>query len=158
MAQNGVISIGQWGVFSHKKGTMWYSHLASQKEGVVTTSIFSNHKTYYGPHYKPQYRTKCCVIRENNITAPITNPIKDTLVSLRIDFNANGSVRRRTSVDLNLFHWPMGKNFGNHNGVCGYMLRQQQYSSRILIEMSIMVIAFFYVLWKPFLYIGFQKT
>ena len=31
-AQNGLISIGQWGV-------------AAQKEGVVTAIIFSNHKT-----------------------------------------------------------------------------------------------------------------
>ena len=37
--QNGVISIGQWGMFNQ-------SHLATQKEGVVTTIIFSNHKTY----------------------------------------------------------------------------------------------------------------
>ena len=41
----------------------------------------------------------------------ITNPIKDTLVALWINFNANGSVKWRTSVYLNLFHWPMGKNF-----------------------------------------------
>ena len=44
-AQNGVISIGQWGVFNHEKGTIWQSHLAAQKEGVVTAIIFSNHKT-----------------------------------------------------------------------------------------------------------------
>ena len=55
---------------------------------------------HYGPHYKPHYRTQGCVIRENNITAPITNPIKDTLVPLRTNFNANGSVRWRTSVLL----------------------------------------------------------
>ena len=41
---------------------------------------------------------------------PIKDPIKDTLVPLRTNFNANGSVRWRTSVYLNLFHWPMGKN------------------------------------------------
>ena len=57
---------------------------------------------HYGPHYEPHYRTQGCVIRENNITAPITNPIKDT-------FNANGFVRWRTSVYSNLFHWPLGK-------------------------------------------------
>jgi hypothetical protein len=45
-ARNGVISIGQWGVFNNKKGAIWQSHLAAQKEGVVTTIIFSNHKTY----------------------------------------------------------------------------------------------------------------
>ena len=45
-ARNGVISIGQWGVFKHEKGAIWQSHLAAQKEGVVTTIIFSNHKTY----------------------------------------------------------------------------------------------------------------
>ena len=28
---------------------------------------------------------------------------------LRTNFNDNGSVRWRTSVYLNLFHWPMGK-------------------------------------------------
>ena len=41
---------------------------------------------HYGPHYEPHYRTQGCVIRENNITAPIMNlikdPIKDTLVPL----------------------------------------------------------------------------
>ena len=41
---------------------------------------------------------------------PINDPVKDTLVSLRTNFNANGSVRWRTSLYLNLFHWPMGKN------------------------------------------------
>ena len=56
------------------------------------------------------------MIRENNITAPITNPIKDTLVPLRTNFNANGSVRWRTSVYLNLFHWPMGENSVNRKG------------------------------------------
>ena len=64
------------------------------------------------------------MIRENNIKAPIKNsikdPIKDTLVPLRTNFNANGSVRWRTSVYLNLFHGQMGKNFGNH-GVCRYV-------------------------------------
>ena len=45
-AQNGVISIGQWGVFNHEKGAIWQSYFAVQKEGVVTTIIFSNHKTY----------------------------------------------------------------------------------------------------------------
>ena len=43
-ARNGVISIGQWGVFNHEKGAI-QSHLAAQKEGVVTAIIFSNHKT-----------------------------------------------------------------------------------------------------------------
>jgi hypothetical protein len=76
---------------------------------------------HYGPHYKPHYRTQGCVVRENNITAPITNTIKDTLVPLRTTFNANGSVRWRTSVYLNMFHWPMGKNSGNRNGVCRYV-------------------------------------
>ena len=75
-------------------------------------------------HYGPHYRTQGCVIRENNITAFITNPIKepikDTLVPLRTNFNANGSVRWRTSVNLNLFHWPMGKYSGNHNVVYSY--------------------------------------
>ena len=44
-AQNGVISIGQWGVFNHEKDAICQSHLAAQKEGVVTAIIFSNHKT-----------------------------------------------------------------------------------------------------------------
>ena len=44
--QNGVISIGQWGVFNHEKGAIWQSHSAAQKEGVVNTTIFSNDKTY----------------------------------------------------------------------------------------------------------------
>ena len=39
----------------------------------------------------------------------IKDPIKDTLVPLRTNFNANGSVRWRTSVYLNLFHWLTGK-------------------------------------------------
>jgi hypothetical protein len=45
-AQNGVIYIWQWVVFNHKKGAIWQSHLAAQKNGVVATIIFSNHKTY----------------------------------------------------------------------------------------------------------------
>ena len=53
---------------------------------------------HYGPHYEPHYRTQGCVIRENKITAPIVNPIKDTLVPLLTNLNANGSVRWRTSV------------------------------------------------------------
>ena len=85
---------------------------------------------HQGPHYEPHYRTQGCVIRENNITAPIKNsikdPIKDTLVPLRTNFNANGSVRWRTYVYLNLFRWPMGKNSGNGNGVCRYV-RAMQY-------------------------------
>ena len=36
----------KWGVFNHEKGAIWQSHLATQKEGVVTTIIFSNHKSY----------------------------------------------------------------------------------------------------------------
>ena len=61
------------------------------------------------------------MIRENNITALITNPFKDTLVPLRTNFNANGFVRWRTSVYLNLFRWPMGKNSGNRIGLCRYV-------------------------------------
>ena len=52
-ARNGVISIGQWGVFNHEKGVIWQSHLAAQKEGVVTTIIFSNHKPYSVRLIKP---------------------------------------------------------------------------------------------------------
>ena len=55
------------------------------------------------------------------IKDPIKGPSKDTLVPLRTNFNANGSVRWRTSLYLNLFHWPMGKNSGNGNGVCRYV-------------------------------------
>ena len=76
-------------------------------------------------HYGPHYKTQGFVIRENNITAPvmspIKDPIKDTLVPLRANFNANRSVRWRTSVYFNLFHWPVGKNSGNRNGVCKYV-------------------------------------
>ena len=61
------------------------------------------------------------MISENNITTPIKDSIKDTLVPLRTNFNANGSVRWRTSFYLNLFHCPMGKNSGNRNGVCRYV-------------------------------------
>ena len=52
---------------------------------------------------------------------PIKDPVKDTLVPLRTNLNANGSVRWRTSLYLNVFHWPMGKNSGNGNGVCRYV-------------------------------------
>ena len=52
---------------------------------------------------------------------PIKDPIKDALVPLRTNFNANGSVRWHTFVYLNLFHWPIGKNYGNCNGVCRYV-------------------------------------
>ena len=45
-AQNGVISIGQWSMFSHEKGVIFEPNLAAQKVGVVTTIIFSNHKIY----------------------------------------------------------------------------------------------------------------
>ena len=62
------------GVFNQEKGAIWQSHLAAQKEGVVPTIIFSNHKTsimdpitnpitehkvvwlekkHYSPHYEP---------------------------------------------------------------------------------------------------------
>ena len=34
-------------LFNHEKGAIWQSHLAAQKEGVVTAIIFSNHKTSY---------------------------------------------------------------------------------------------------------------
>ena len=64
------------------------------------------------------------MIRENNydpITNPIKDPIKDTLVPLRNNFIANGSLRWRTSVCLNMLHWQMGKNSGNLNGVCRYV-------------------------------------
>ena len=43
--KRGSISIGQWDVFNHEKGAIWQSHLAAQKEGVVTAIIFSNHET-----------------------------------------------------------------------------------------------------------------
>ena len=76
-------------------------------------------------HYGPHFEIQGCVIRENNITAPVKNPIKDpfkdTLVPLRTNFNANVSVRVRTSHYLNLFNWPMRKNSGNGNGVCRYV-------------------------------------
>ena len=52
---------------------------------------------------------------------PIKDPVKDTLVPLQTNFNANWSVRWRTSLYFNLFHWPMGKNSGNGNGVCRYI-------------------------------------
>ena len=51
----------------------------------------------------------------------VKDPVKDTLVPLRTNFNAHGSVRWRTSLYLNLFHWPMAKNSGNGNGVCRYV-------------------------------------
>ena len=49
---------------------------------------------HYWRKYEPHYRIQGCVIRENNITAPFTNPIKDpiknTLVPLWTNFNVNG--------------------------------------------------------------------
>ena len=75
---------------------------------------------YYGPNYKPHDRIQDCVIRENTIMNPIKDPIKDTLVPLQTNIEVNWSVRWRTSVYLNLFHWPMGKNSGNRNGICRY--------------------------------------
>ena len=76
---NWVISIGQWGMINHEKGAIWQSHLAAQKKrellqplsSLITKNIkldLSN--LHYGPHYE----TQGCVIRENNITAPVTNP------------------------------------------------------------------------------------
>ena len=79
------------------------------------------HKTPFQHTVLQHIWTQGCVIRENNITDPIANPVTDTLVPLWTNFNANGSVRWRTSVYLNLFHWPMGKNSGNPNGVCWYL-------------------------------------
>ena len=76
---------------------------------------------HYGLHYEPHYWTQGCVIREKQITSPITNSIRDTLVPFWTNFNANGFVRWRTSVYLNLFNWPMMKIFGKRNGVCRYV-------------------------------------
>ena len=75
---------------------------------------------HYRPHYQPNYRTQGCVIRENIITTPIKDSIKDTFVPLWTNFNTNGSLRWPISIYLNQFHLPMGKNSGNHNGVCRY--------------------------------------
>ena len=74
-------------------------------------------------HYEPHYRTKGWVIRENTVPImnPIKDPIKNTLVPLRTNFNVNESVRWRSCVYLNLFQWPMGKNSGNGNGVFRYV-------------------------------------
>ena len=47
--------------------------------------------------------------------------MKDNSVPLQTNFNASGSVRWRTSVCLNLFHWPTGKDSGNGNGDCRYV-------------------------------------
>ena len=41
-----LLPLGKRGLFNHEKGTFWQSYLAAQKEGVVSTIIFSNHKTY----------------------------------------------------------------------------------------------------------------
>ena len=65
------------------------------------------------------------MIRENEFTTPLPTPlrtpIKETLVPLRTNLNGNGSVRWRPSVFLDLFHWPLGKNVCNCNGVCRYV-------------------------------------
>ena len=73
--------LGNGGVFNHDKDAIWQSHLTAEKEGVVNTIIFSNHKTYQVRLIKVP--TQGCVIRENNISAPMMNPIKDTLNPLR---------------------------------------------------------------------------
>jgi len=120
-----VISIGQWVCLIMKKAPSDSPIWQLKKRELLLPLSFLITKPIKldlsNLHYEPHYRTQGCVIRENNITAPITNPIKATLVPLRTNFNANGSVRWRTSVYLNLFHWPMGKNSGNHNGVCRYV-------------------------------------
>ena len=36
---------------------------------------------HYKPRYETHYRTQGCVIRKNNITAPITSPIEDTSIT-----------------------------------------------------------------------------
>ena len=128
-AQNGVISIGQWVCLIMKKAPSDSPIWQLKKRELLLPLSFLITKPIKldlsNLHYRPHYRTQGCVIRENNITAPITNPIKDpikgTLIPLPTSFNANGSVRWRTSVYLNLFHWPMGKNSGNRNGVCRYV-------------------------------------
>ena len=97
---------------------------------------------HYGPHYKPHYRTKGCVIRDNNITAPITNPIKDILVPFQTNFSANGSVRWNTSAYLNLFRWPMGKNSGNSNGICRYVPAWST-QRRTKLKITYFVVSFF---------------
>ena len=112
-AWNGVISIGQRGVFNHEKAPpdspIWQlkkRELLLPLSFLITKPIkldLSN--LHYGPHYEPHYRTQGCVIRENNITAPI----KDTLVPLPTNFNANWSIGWCTYVYLNLFQWPLGK-------------------------------------------------
>ena len=90
-AQNRVISIGQWVCLIMKKAPsdspIWQlkkRELLLPLSFLITKSIkldLSN------PHYQPHYRRQGCVIREKNITAPFTNPIKDhikdTLVPLQ---------------------------------------------------------------------------
>ena len=132
-----MISIGQWGVFNHEKGAIYSPIWQLKKRELLLPLSFLIIKPlkldlsnlHYGPHYEAQG----CVIRENSITAlirnPIKDPIKDTLVPLRTNFNANGSVRWRTSLYLNLFHWPMGKNSGNGNGVCRYVRAQPTFEN-----------------------------
>ena len=102
---------------------------------------------HYRPHYKPHYRTQGCVIRENNITHPIANPVKDILVPLWTNFNVNGSVRWHFSFYLNLFNWPMGKILGivmgfvdtfQHGHFKGILLKKQIFSG--LLELGILVI------------------
>ena len=89
------------------------------------------------------------MIRENNITDPIANPVKDILVPLWTNFNVNGSVRRHSSFYLNLFNWPMGKILGivmgfvdkfQHGHFKGILLKKQILSG--LLELGILVICF----------------
>ena len=76
------------------------------------------------------------LLHYNPITNPIKDPVKGTLVPLRTNFNANGSVRWRTSLYLNLFHWQMGKNYGDGNGVCRYVRAQKTKPSTNYADLS----------------------
>ena len=42
----GWFPLGNGVFFNHEKGAIWQSYSAAQKEGVVTTIIFSKQKTY----------------------------------------------------------------------------------------------------------------
>ena len=83
---------------------------------------------------------------------PIKDPIKDTLVPLRTNFNADGSVRWCTSVYLNLFHWPIGKISGNRNGVCRYIRAVTSY------HLLSYLVNWFKLVYGPFGHIKMHST
>ena len=81
-----MISIGQWVFLIMKKAPSDSLIWQLKKRELLLTLYFLITKPIKldlsNLHYRPHYKTQGCVIRENNITAPITNPNKDTINDL----------------------------------------------------------------------------